>query len=163
MFLLEDTDGTDKFKVFISYTRREGQEHMDRVEQLYQNLNTDKKLCVFKDDHVLVPGEKLTPRLKQEISECSLFVSVMSDKYFDSEWCYEEFEHALKEKKDLFPIVCDNGSRNFKYPDKIKTDFPGVGDILRHSFNSEERNRDTEIAECVTKIVRFINILLREN
>ena len=137
---------------------------MDRVEQLYQKLKDDGSLNVFKDDHVLIPGEKLTPRLKQEISKCFLFVSVMSSKYFDSKWCCGEFEHALKEKKNLFPIVCTDDSHKFKYPNEISKKFPELGDILWHDFNIKERkNKATEIAKCALKIIKFINKQQPEN
>ena len=159
----EASDGsTGRFKVFISYTRREGSRHMDRVEQLYKALADDRKLDVFKDDHKIVPGERLTPRLKEEIARCSLFVSMMSNKYFDSKWCYEEFEEALKGDKKIFPVVCDSGSGGkFQYPKDLMDKYKekDLGDLLRHTFDCKDINEDAELAKCAREIIRFINKL----
>ena len=161
----EASDGsTGRFKVFISYTRREGSQHMDQVERLYQALADDRKLDVFKDDEILVPGERLTPRLKEEIARCSLFVSMMSNKYFDSEWCYDEFEEALKRDKKIFPVEYDSGGE-FQYPKSLMDKYKerDLGNILRHRFNYKDTNEGAELVKCAGEIIRFINKLQEQN
>ena len=152
--------------MFISYTRREGSGHMNRVERLYQALLCKKQLHVFKDDHEILPGERLTPLLKEKIARCSLFVSMMSNKYFDSEWCYEEFEEALKGDKKIFPVVCDSGSGvRFQYPQDLLDKYKekDLGDILRHTFDCKDINEDAELAICARKIIIFINKLQEQS
>ena len=159
----ESTDGPEnKFWVFISYTRREGEEHKKRVERLYQLLTEARNLHVFKDDHEVVAGEELTPRLKEEIRKCDLFVSMLSKQYFDSKWCRDELEEALKKKKQVTPVVFDyDGFRyeDFKYPESLSEKYSELNDKLRQKFDCEESNQEEK---CTEKILQFIEKIMKK-
>ena len=135
---------------------------MERVERVYQLLTEARNLYVFKDDHEVVAGESLTPRLKEEIRKCNLFVSMLSKKYFDSSWCRDELEEALKKKKEVTPVVfdCDGFHYNdFKYPESLSVEYSDLNDILRYKFSCEESNQEER---CTEEILRFIEEIKKE-
>ncbi len=83
----------------------------------------------------------------------------MSPKYFQSDWCCDEFIIANEKKKRLFPVQWkDCPDFKFKYPQNILGRFPNLRrDLLRYIYDENAINMDTEEKKCACDLVKCIN------
>jgi hypothetical protein len=49
----------------------------------------------YKDTDAIEPGTEWPPKIRRELQDCQVFVALISDGYWQSEWCREEMETAL--------------------------------------------------------------------
>lgn len=104
-----------QYDVFISY-RRDGGEYTARV--IYDKL-TELGYSVFFDVESLRSGDFNT-KLYDVIDNCKDFIIVLSPNALDrcvneDDWVKKEVEHAIKQNKNIVPILL----RGFTFPDNL--------------------------------------------
>jgi len=53
----------------------------------------------YKDIDAIKTGSDWPAKIKQELQDCQLFVALLSDGYWQSDWCRKEMETALQRKR----------------------------------------------------------------
>jgi hypothetical protein len=86
-------------RIFISYARKDAG---DFAEQLYEYLN-ELGYEVFTDIHSLKVGEDWNSTLKDNISNCEIFVIIVTESAMRSKSVEEEVLQAKSEKKKIIP------------------------------------------------------------
>lgn len=104
-----------EYDVFISY-RRDGGEHLAKM--LRDSL-TERGYRVFFDVEALRSGE-FNRALYQVIEQCKDVLLICSPHSLDrcineGDWVYQEIEYALKNKKNVIPIM----ARGFVFPEVL--------------------------------------------
>ncbi len=103
-------DGSEKYDVFISYSRNQS----DWVDKnVYQPLEAfrkpnGEKLTIFYDKKSIGVGEAFTSKYMYAIVNSKTFLAIMSDEYYGKNHCRNEFDCAAKrkvEKKIKFLMV----------------------------------------------------------
>lgn len=89
-----------RLRVFFSYTAAD-KAHALKLRSL---LSQRSNLRVFTTD-LLSAGENWEPRLRNEISECDIFVVLLSPSALESSWVLHELGAAWGLKKPIIPIV----------------------------------------------------------
>lgn len=91
----------EKFKVFISYSRRDSAEFVD---ELVAGLEL-AGFAPFFDRHDIAAGEKWEERLGGLIAQADTVVFVVSPEAVKSERCAWEVERALARTKRVLPVI----------------------------------------------------------
>lgn len=89
-------------RIFISYAR----ENQAFVEALYQPLQRVYQHIWY--DQGLVAGEHWWPTIQQEITNCEIFVIILSEYWKQSEYGRKEYDLAEQQNKKILPIRIDN-------------------------------------------------------
>jgi len=115
-----------KIDVFISY-RREGGRDIARL--IYEKLSF-KGYNTFFDFNSMRNG-KFNDQIYIAIEQCKDYVLVLSDGALDrcacaSDWVRLEFEHAIKHKKNIIPVV---RSKDFKFPNNLPPSFQPLKEL----------------------------------
>ena len=123
-----------KSQIFISY-RLEGGETMAQL--LYDRL-TERGYQVFYDIETLKSGAFDT-KLYQKIEECDDFLLILPPQaldrcIYDEDWVRCELRHALKQKKNIIPVLM----RNFVFPPQLPDDIQAVSKINGVTFETME-------------------------
>src|SRR5688572_12597082 len=93
--------GAEKFKVFISYSRRDSS---DFADELVAGLEYGD-FAPFLDRHDIVAGEDWEARLAGLLAQSDTVVFVVSPEAVKSERCVWEVDKTLELSKRLLPIV----------------------------------------------------------
>ena len=96
-----DVSASDKTKVFISYSRKDG----DFVNRLTTALAAQNHLDVFRDTADILPTEEWKNRLERLIGEADTIVFCLSPDSVASEVCRWEVELADRLQKRIAPIA----------------------------------------------------------
>ncbi len=104
-----------KYDVFISY-RRDGGEYTARI---IRDKLTELGYNVFFDVESLRSGD-FNEELYNVIDCCKDFIIILSPNALDrcvneGDWVKNEIEHAIKQKKNIVPVLM----RGFSFPDKL--------------------------------------------
>lgn len=125
-------------KVFISYSKFDEQYKEEFKEHLI-NLRREGLVDTF-DDRQLELGEKWDQALKQKIDECDYFVCLVSVKFLNVRYIYEEeIPRALENSKRIIPIIikpCDwtnTPIRQFQNNDDPDENNTKLGDFNAHN------------------------------
>lgn len=97
-------------KLFISYAHVDTFQVKDIVE-IFKDAGHDPWF-----DHRLLPGQDWKAILAKAITDCEVFVYVLSPESIASEWCQWEFAEAVKLGKAILPIRLQT---NINPPDAI--------------------------------------------
>ena len=92
-------------RVFINYTRRVRRDHVlscSLEEQLRQ-----RNCYVFRDETDLIPSQEWPTRLENEVRQCHLMLSLISNSSLQSNWCMNEIDLAKKLGKRILPVVTE--------------------------------------------------------
>ena len=130
--------------VFVSY-RQVGEQKVFAkkfVEQL-----KERNISAWIDVDCIAVGDKLVPAITEAINKSDIFVCVLSDEFFASKYCQNEFDFADNAKKRLFPIKWNDSS----FPDEYRFTFDR---ILHHTYNPQE-NPDAELQKCVEEFMKL--------
>ena len=149
MHILSVLDGnfeTQNGQVFISYTWKDDQKKL--AGDLYGRL-IKKGIDAWKDDERMHAGAKLPERIATAISDRNVFLCILSNEYYQSTWCSDEFQYAVTEKKKLFPIRWNGDEIPPEY--KLR-----MGDILYHKFNPRAVDPEGEVDKCMDELMKFI-------
>ena len=128
--------------VFVSY-RQVGEQKVFAkkfVEQL-----KERDISAWIDVDCIAVGDKA---ITEAINKSDIFVCVLSDEFFASEYCRNEFDFAHNAKKRLFPIKWNDNS----FPEEYWSPFDS---ILHHTYNPQA-NPDAELQKCVDEFVRIV-------
>ena len=86
-------------QAFISYRRLGKQKEF--TEKFVQRLKK-RNITVWIDDDGIRVGDWLVPTIRKSIENSEIVVCVLSDEFFESEYCQNELACAHKEKKRFF-------------------------------------------------------------
>jgi hypothetical protein len=71
----------------------------------------------YKDTDAIETGSEWPVKIKQELQDCQLFVALLSEGYWESEWCRREMESALERRKNgtlqVLPFRFDQSNVSF--------------------------------------------------
>jgi hypothetical protein len=90
--------------VFISYAH----EWSDDAAYLAQLFQTEG-LSVWYDRAKVRVGDQLTHEIEKAIRDSTYFVPLLSQDYWNSEWCIREFELAAKSNLKILPLKVSAG------------------------------------------------------
>ncbi len=90
--------------VFISYSHQ-WSEDAEYIAQYFSKAG----LSVWLDKAQLRVGDRLTDRIKNGIRDATFFMPLLSQDYWNSEWCIQEFELAAKLGIKFIPIKVSAG------------------------------------------------------
>lgn len=130
--------------IFISYAR----ENQSFVEALFKPLQRVYRNIWY--DQGLVAGEHWWPSIQKEISNCEIFIIILSEFWLQSEYGHKEYEDAVRQDKKILPIRIDN-SQNPEY----------LSAIQYIDIQSDQLNVNT-LTEIHAAIVRLTDEIVRE-
>ena len=116
------TDGnTFHANLFYSYSHKD-ENYRSNMETALSQLRRDKLLKEWSD-HMILPGQQISEKIKEKMNETDIFVFLLSPDFIDSDACIEEWEYAKQldnEGKPIFriPILL----RDCSWEDFIKND-----------------------------------------
>jgi len=92
-------------EIFISYS------HFDVAffDKLSSHLSALKRanLATINSDRRLFAGDVFGPKLKKMILNSEVFLALITENYFTSDYCFnKEYKFAIKNKKTIIPIIC---------------------------------------------------------
>ena len=70
---------------------------------------TQSGLKVFVDRSDIAPGDVWPTKIASALYSCKVFVAVLTKKYVQSHYCNGELYQAEAQKKQIFPIVFEDG------------------------------------------------------
>jgi len=99
------TQKKEMSKIFLSYTRAD----RDDGQKLGRLLSQQRpNLRIFTTD-TLSAGEDWRSRLKDELTQCDLFIVILSPNSIDSDWVLQELGAAWAIDKPIIPVVTQPG------------------------------------------------------
>ena len=107
--------------LFYSYSHKD-ENYRSNMETALSQLRRDKLLKEWSD-HMILPGQQISEKIKEKMNETDIFVFLLSPNFIDSDACIEEWEYAKQldnEGKPIFriPILL----RDCSWEDFIKND-----------------------------------------
>ena len=133
-------------KVFISYTWKDVQKKL--ADNLYDRL-IKKGIDAWKDDEEMHPGVKLPKHIATAINNCDVFLCILSNEYYKSGWCPDEFDFAKSKGKKLFCIRWNDDEIPLEYEFQM-------GRSLYHKFNPQAVDPEGEVDKCMDQLMKFI-------
>jgi len=91
----------DELKVFISYSRRDALDFVDRLQPALANHGVD----AYVDREDIEKGEEWWERIEQLITEADTVIFVMTPGSANSEICHREVDFAERVKKRFLPVI----------------------------------------------------------
>jgi len=91
-----------KYDVFLSFRGEDTRASF--ASHLYASLQTSG-IIVFKDDHSLQRGHRISKSLVQAIQDSSISVIIFSKNYADSKWCMQELMHIMECHRTIGQVV----------------------------------------------------------
>ena len=92
--------------IFISYGREEGV--CEFVKQLKADLEANG-LSVWLDTDDIPTGSDFHVEIGVALKSCRVLIPILTKKYVHSRYCKGELYMANKEKRDLLPVVYEDG------------------------------------------------------
>jgi hypothetical protein len=96
-----DPPQTDELKVFISYSRRDALDFVDRLQPALAKHGVD----AYVDREDIEKGEEWWERIEQLITEADTVIFVMTPGSANSEICHREVDFAERVKKRFLPVI----------------------------------------------------------
>ena len=115
----------EHYDVFISYRREDGWQSAKHL----RDILVAKGYSVFFDINSLKSGN-FNDAILDYIKNCKDFIIILSPRSLDrcvnkDDWVRKELAHALKEKKNVIPVMYNN----FSFPDVLPEDIEGIRHI----------------------------------
>ena len=98
---LADRSQIDQLKVFISYSRRDALDFVDRLQPALAAHGID----AYVDREDIEKGEEWWKRIEQLITEADTVIFVMSPDSASSTICHREVDFAERMKKRFLPVI----------------------------------------------------------
>ena len=109
-----------KYDVFISYSSRD----YAIVDKIVNALNAGG-FTYFRDQQGIQAGSDFLQSIIDAIDCCKLFLCVLSENAYSSNFVIKELEYALQQKEIIvFPVIIDNS----QLPDRL---FFSIGTLNR--------------------------------
>lgn len=141
-----------KYDVFISYSRRD----YAIADKIVSALNSGG-FSYFRDQQSLESGSDFLQSIVNAIDNCRMFLCVLSENAYSSEFVLKELEYALKREGNIvFPVIVDNSQlpARLKFSLSLQNiaywQFNGrfnVEEILKDVRRALERNKGTLLEE----------------
>lgn len=96
-----DRPQLDELKVFISYSRRDALDFVDRLQPALAEHGVD----AYVDREDIEKGEEWWERIEQLITEADTVIFVMTPGSATSEICHREVDFAERVKKRFLPVI----------------------------------------------------------
>ncbi len=116
---------------FVSYVRQTDEEGNDRVKVIVEGLKKGVKnqssshpMSFFYDIDSIRSGDDWQQQIEQQIQFCGLFIPIITEAYFESNYCKYEFDAYIKKNTKygfencIFPIYIESSDRIEK-PEKF--------------------------------------------
>ncbi|HEV3145501.1 MAG TPA: TIR domain-containing protein [Gemmataceae bacterium] len=92
---------TEPYDLFISYARKDNEGGMisilvDLIEKDFEAFSPSVRLKVFFDKQSILDGQYWENKLKKGLWQSKVMLAVLSEAYFQSEWCQREWEEFIK-------------------------------------------------------------------
>src|SRR5689334_5660129 len=97
---MNDTLSRRRLRVFISYQRTASA----MLATLIAKELEDKGIKVFVDTRTVDSGGPFPDRLLRAIEDADVFICLLGDTTFESEWVRREISHAYGLHKPLIPV-----------------------------------------------------------
>lgn len=91
----------DELKVFISYSRRDALDFVDRLQPALAGHGID----AYVDREDIEKGEEWWERIEQLITDADTVIFVMTPGSANSEICHREVDFAERRKKRFLPVI----------------------------------------------------------
>ena len=97
------TDGnTFHANLFYSYSHKD-ENYRSNMETALSQLRRDKLLKEWSD-HMILPGQQISEKIKEKMNETDVFVFLLSPDFIDSDACKEEWEYAKQLANEGKPV-----------------------------------------------------------
>jgi hypothetical protein len=138
-------------KIFISYSRRDAGDFAEQISKHLANFNYD----IFTDIDSITAGDVWSTTIETNISNCDIFVIIVTHGALHSPHVSNEVLQAQREKKRIIPCLHKTlGHSDIKWGlDKIQgIDFYDKFELARNLYSKISRNKnatesDQETAE----------------
>lgn len=91
------------FKIFVSYSTKD----IVEIKPILQQIQTIKNTEFFFADETLNPGDQISQRIIDYISNCDVFILFYSEFASDSTYVQHEIGVAKANNKIIIPILLD--------------------------------------------------------
>lgn len=91
------------FKIFVSYSTKD----IVEIKPILQQIQTIKNTEFFFADETLNPGDQISQRILNYISDCDVFILFYSEFARDSTYVQHEIGVAKANNKIIIPILLD--------------------------------------------------------
>jgi hypothetical protein len=141
-----DSHQLDQLKVFISYSRRDALDFVDRLQPALTQHGVD----AYVDREDIRKGEEWWTRIEQLITEADTVIFVMTPGSASSEVCQREVDFAERLKKRFLPIIA---------ADITGQTVPPAVARLNYIFFIENRNAGASgnFEEAVAELTQALN------
>jgi hypothetical protein len=99
MSLVQEKKSKKTFRIFLSYTQADKKD----AKKLFNILSGQHNLRVFTSE-MISAGEDWQSKLRDEISQCDIFIVLLSPKSIESGWVLSELGAAWGLEKLIIPI-----------------------------------------------------------
>ena len=100
----------------------------------------------YKDTDAIKTGAEWPAKIKQELQDCQLFVALISNGYWDSEWCRREIRVALERRKKgtlrVLPYRVDRSNVGF------------MGDVQVTDLVADEQRAAQQVFLAIDKALK---------
>jgi len=136
----------DELKVFISYSRRDALDFVDRLQPALANHGVD----AYVDREDIEKGEEWWERIEQLITEADTVIFVMTPGSANSAICHREVDFAERVKKRFLPVIA---------ADITDQTMPPAVARLNYIFFIENRNAGASgnFEEAVAELTEALN------
>jgi hypothetical protein len=94
----------------------------------------------YKDTDAIKTGTDWPAKIKQELQDCQLFVALLSEKYWQSEWCRKEMQTALERHRQgtlqILPYRVDKADVRFMKKIQVSDLDPGEPRAAKRIFEA---------------------------
>lgn len=135
-----------RYDIFISYSRRD----YAIADKIVNALNAGG-FTYFRDQHGIEAGSDFLQSIINAIDSCKLFLCVLSENAYSSEFVIKELEYALQRKETIvLPVIVDNSL----LPDRLNFSL-GRLNVVNWQFSSNLNVEDIIIRDVSRALGRF--------
>ena len=171
--------GNEIMKIFISYNSS-----IEQVSKFAKDLKTKllqddgiDQAFIFQDVDDNPIGHVWSENLGKAISDCDVFIAIITQKYLDSDICHREISYArdtCRPRKPVFPIIFKDQKPNYKEGEYARSihmivqqvnyitfqntsvECPQYGDLLRSI-------KQKALSKCLLVITNIVIIICRRS
>jgi serine/threonine protein kinase len=136
-------------RIFISYQRESS---AGWAVLFAHQLQTDHSFSVFVDTLAKDGAPTIPDRIRQEISECDVFVCFLAPKTLESSWVRQEITIAVQEGKPMVPIYHED----FRSSDEERHQDDTIRRLLSYDAVQLLDRRNIHVEYSITDLVHRI-------
>ncbi|ABE51464.1 toll/interleukin-1 receptor domain-containing protein [Methanococcoides burtonii] len=134
------------FKIFVSYSTKD----VEEIKPILQQIQTIKDTEFFFADETLNPGDHISQRIINYITNCDVFIFFYSKFAYDSTYVQHEIGVAKANDKLIIPILLDETKPdgmlqginylNFYNQNKKQQEFVRLYNYINQNVQRKNRN-----------------------